>query len=79
MISAESPGHADAGREVALVVNIGLCFVAEAEAQGHAGNDAPVVLHVGGDIHLIDIEKRLAGGDHILKRSAPFGEDLRKG
>ena len=76
--SAQAPGHADAGRKVAFVVHVGLRLIAQTEAEREAGDDAPVVLNKGRDIHLVDARERVAGDGHVLKRPTAVGDDLRE-
>ncbi len=73
------PGESDARRPIVPVVNVGLGFEAQAQAQREVGLHAPVVADKCADIHLIYVHQRTAGVDGELRRTAAQGLNLLRG
>ena len=73
---SRGPGQADARREVMPVVDVGLRFVAQAEAQGEVRPRPPVVAHECAHIGLTRRDRRISRVDAELRRATPSRADL---
>ena len=67
------------GAQVAPVVDIGLGFVAQPQAQGEVRAQAPVVLQESAQVGLSNARQRVAGGYGELGGTAAEGADLVHG
>src|SRR5581483_6257276 len=74
----DAPSQADARSEVALIADVVLNFVAQAEAESEAWLQAPVVLHEKSRVNLAFAQQRISRRDGELAGSAARGDDLRK-
>ena len=74
--ASRRPGETDARREIAMIGDVGLPFIAQAVAQGEVGAHAPVVLREDAEIVLDDARIRIAGIDIELRRAAAQLADL---
>jgi len=75
---SNAPGEADTRRPIAVIGDVVLHFIAQAEAQRDVGLHAPIVLNERAGVELRAVDQRISGGELKLIGGAAFRRDLRK-
>src|SRR5579871_312337 len=75
--SARRPCHCNPGRPIPMIVDVGLRFIAQAEAEREIGAQLPVIAEERRDVELAHGERWLPGSERELARAAAEQADLR--
>ena len=75
----DAPGDTQARDDIVVVVDLGLCFITQAQAHGKIGPGAPIVEHEEPEVILAEAGQRVSGRNGKLTGTAAGRPDLLRG